>query len=157
MTVIGMAKRASGDDGENGNATVRNIGWIGGLLVIAAAHAAIILTARGVHLDVTGNMMFATALLMTALGNFLGKTKPNPYAGVRTAWTRQSRYAWEKSNRLCGRLFVVVGLITLGTLIAGDTVVATSILIGGILGAAALSTAMSYYYWKHDPARTDGD
>jgi peptidoglycan biosynthesis protein MviN/MurJ (putative lipid II flippase) len=49
-------------------------------------------------------MMAGMALLSTGLGAFLGRAKPNPVVGVRTYWSLRSRLAWDKSNRLAGRL-----------------------------------------------------
>jgi uncharacterized membrane protein len=60
--------------------------------------------------------MAAMALLFAAIGAFLGKVPQNPWVGVRTYWSQSSRLAWEKSNRLGGRLMFWIG--TAGLLIA---------------------------------------
>ena len=135
------------------SAAAYKIGWIGTLLALAVAHIMVIMHARGILLDIAGNSMFMFALLMTALGNFLGKTHPNPYVGVRTPWTKRSDYSWEKSNRAAGGMFVAVGLLTLGVLAVGDTHAAKYVLLGGILTVALISVTLSYVYWKRDPAR----
>lgn len=129
------------------------VGWVGTVLVMAVGHAMIILNARGIHLDVGGTSVLVVSLLMVTIGNFLGKTRPNPLVGVRTPWTYRSDYSWEKTNRLCGRLFVAVGLIVLAVLAVTGATTALVTLLTGIIGAALFSIAMSYYYWARDPDR----
>jgi uncharacterized membrane protein len=133
------------------------VGWIGTLLMIAVAHILMVMHARGILVDVAGSGVFMFAVFMTVVGNFLGKTHRNPYAGVRTPWTNRSDYAWEKTNRAAGRMFVAVGLATLGVLAVGDSRVANRVLLGGILVVALVSVALSYVYWKRDPDRRSDD
>ncbi len=135
------------------SATAYHVGWVGVLLVLAVSHAIIVMTARGVHLNVRGDITLIGALVLTAIGNFLGKTAINPYVGVRTPWTRKSDYSWEKSNRLGGRLLVATGLATLGTLAAGTALQAHHVFLGGIVLTAAASITASYFYWRADPER----
>jgi len=129
------------------------VGWVGAVLVTAVGHAMIILNARGIHLDVGGTSVLIVSLFMVTLGNFLGKTRPNPLVGVRTPWTYRSDYSWEKTNRMCGRLFVAVGLIVLAMLATAGSTAAFTTMLTGIAAAAIFSIAMSYYYWVHDPDR----
>ncbi|MGA7711816.1 MAG: SdpI family protein [Rhizomicrobium sp.] len=128
-----------------------NVGWIGTLLMLTIVHILIVMQARGILVDVVGNGVFITALFMTAVGNFLGKTHPNPYVGIRTPWTRKSDYSWERTNRLAGRMFVAVGLMTLVALAVSDASVGWSVLLSGILIVTLVSVVLSYFYWKHDP------
>ncbi|WP_296819886.1 SdpI family protein [Brevundimonas sp.] len=58
-------------------------------------------------------MMGGISLLFLVIGAFLGKTAPNAFVGLRTYWSLTSRLAWDKSNRLAGRLFFGIGLIGL--------------------------------------------
>ncbi|HEY1961509.1 MAG TPA: DUF1648 domain-containing protein [Rhizomicrobium sp.] len=129
------------------------VGWIGSVLLLAIAHAIVILTARGVRLDVAGNVTFAAALLLIALGNFLGKVRANPWLGIRTPWTRTSTYSWEKTNRRGGRLLVAVGLATLGTIAVFGVVPAVYVLMAGSAATALVTSVASYRYWKRDPDR----
>jgi uncharacterized membrane protein len=137
----------------SGTVTAYEVGWIGGLLVLAVCHVLIVLVARGYRPDIAGNAMFTVGLLLTVMGNFLGRTRPNPFVGVRTYWTLRSDYAWDKTNRLAGRIFVAVGLAILASLAVAGAPAAAVVLIVGVAGSVLVSVALSYVYWKRDPAR----
>ena len=55
----------------------------------------------------------AMALLYIALGNFMGKLRPNYFAGFRTPWTLESRTVWIKTHQLGGRVMVAGGMVML--------------------------------------------
>lgn len=98
-------------------------------------------------------LMAGVGLLMVAIGAFLGRVGPNPVVGVRTPWTYKSRLAWDRSNRLAGRLFFWIGLA--GVLAAPLTPqpAGTIALIGAVLIAAVWSVAESWRVWRTDPDR----
>lgn len=127
--------------------------WIGSLLVILAVHVLMILHTRGVAIDVLGNVFFLLALVFVAVGNLLGKTRPNPLVGVRTPWTRQSAYAWEKTNRAFGRMMVGTGLATLVCFAAANGRIAGIVFVAISVTIAVISIPMSYYYYRRDPER----
>jgi uncharacterized membrane protein len=93
------------------------------------------------------------ALLFAVIGAVMGKVAPNAMVGVRTPWSRASRLAWEKSNRLAGRLFFWLGLGGLVAAPALPIALANQILIGGVLLSAALSVFESWRVWRSDPER----
>jgi uncharacterized membrane protein len=41
----------------------------------------------------------------------MGKIKSNWFVGIRTPWTLSSEDVWNKTHRLSGKLFMIVGLI----------------------------------------------
>ncbi len=49
-------------------------------------------------------------LLFVLLGNVLGKTRRNPWSGVRLPWTLASDANWIATHRMAGRLWVTVSL-----------------------------------------------
>ncbi len=67
--------------------------------------------ALGVHVDIALVVQLAVSALFTFLGNYLGKLRRNFWAGIRTPWTLASDVVWERTHRLGGWLFVLVGLI----------------------------------------------
>ena len=131
-------------------------GWIGAMTVMFVAHCTVILKARGWPVDILGTVSIITALLFIAIGNVLGKTRPNAFVGVRTPWTRRSDYSWDKSNRAAGRMMVVSGLATLAVLAVAGPKAANIVLIGGIAVMTVVSVILSYIYWRRDPARRSG-
>jgi len=128
------------------------IGWIAVLVLLAGVHVLIVLTALGRHLNVGGYTTFGISLMLIVIGNFLGKTRRNPYFGVRTPWALLSDLAWEKSNRAGGWLFVATGFATLGALAVLGTGIAVYVLIAGLGISILIAAAISYHHWKHDPA-----
>jgi len=55
----------------------------------------------------------AMGLLFILLGNFMGKLRPNYFAGIRTPWTLESKTVWLKTHRLGGRVMVAGGICML--------------------------------------------
>lgn len=54
-------------------------------------------------------------LLFLVMGNYFGKIKPNWFMGIRTPWTLSSEEVWNKTHRLGGKLFMILGLLMLLT------------------------------------------
>lgn len=94
-----------------------------------------------------------TALLMLIIGAVLGRVPPNPVVGVRTPWNYKSRLAWDRSNRLAGRLFFWLGLAGLIVAPFAPSSITLSILVPAILLAAAWSVFESWRVWRTDPDR----
>jgi len=130
-----------------------SVAVMGGLIVGALAQTLVDLTALGIHLPVIDTVIPAMAVLIVVIGNFLGKTRANFFVGVRTPWTLESDYSWEKTNRWAGRFFIVSGLITLAAAFVFGNAVATYVLIVTLIAAAIVSIALSYVFWRRDPER----
>ena len=128
-------------------------GWVGMAVVLFVAHCGIIFAARGWHIDVPGSTAIVVAFIFIAVGNSLGKSRPNPLVGIRTPWTRRSDLSWDKSNRVAGRMLVATGLATLATIAAADGHTAHIVMIAGVLLTAAIAVPLSYIYWRRDPDR----
>jgi uncharacterized membrane protein len=95
----------------------------------------------------------AIALLMLLIGLVLGRVGPNPVAGVRTPWAYKSRLAWDRSNRLAGRLLALIGLAGLiATPLAPPEWTFTALTVA-VLVAAVWSAAESWRVWRTDPDR----
>ena len=97
--------------------------------------------------------MAGMSLLFLVLGAFVGKARPNPILGVRTYWSLTSRLAWDKSNRLAGRLFAGLGLVGL----VGAPILPQPLgfqgLIAGLLVTGVWSIFESWRVWRSDPDR----
>lgn len=98
-------------------------------------------------------MLTVLCLLLASIGAVLGKVPRNPFVGVRTPWSLSSRLAWERSNRLGGRLFFWGGLT--GALVAPLLPVKTgyAALVIAILIASGLCIFESWRVWRADPER----
>lgn len=136
----------------------RGLGWAQVILLattaILAGKIALMASARldpalvGPKISIMG-----LCVLFAVIGAFLGKVAPNRFVGVRTPWSRASRLAWEKSNRLAGRLLFWSGLAGLFLAPLAPEPLAYRVLIGAVLLAAALSVFESWRVWRADPER----
>ena len=131
--------------------------WIGVIAILAMAHTSIVLGALHVAVDIPHTVLPAVAVLFIVIGNYLGKTRSNFFAGIRTPWTLSSEYSWEKTHRLTGRLFMLAGAATLAASFALPAKIAAEIMLAGLLASAAVGVVASYIYWRRDPSRRSSD
>lgn len=104
--------------------------------------------------DIGGAIPMALiSLVLLLIGAFLGRVGPNPFVGVRTPWAYKSRLAWERSNRLAGRLFFIIGLSGLLTAPFAPRPLGLYLLLTGIAVAALWSVIESWRVWRTDPDR----
>ncbi len=131
--------------------------WIGAVAVIALSHVLTLMVGAGYAVDLPGAILVSVAVLIAVTGNFMGKSRSTfLIGGLKGPWSLSSEYAWEKSNRLAGRLFVLSALLTLAVYAlagvrAGFETLACTLVLSAVIGFAA-----SYVYWKHDPDRQGG-
>lgn len=100
-----------------------------------------------------GVAMAFLGFIFLITGAVLGRVSPNPFIGVKTPWAYKSRLAWDRSNRLAGRLLFGLGAIGL---IASPFVAQPAgmiALIVGVLIAAVWSGYESWRVWRTDPER----
>jgi uncharacterized membrane protein len=127
-------------------------------LVSLIAILGVILFAGGASLtgatSVAGGLpMAGLSLTLLAAGAFLGRVGPNPFVGVRTPWTYKSRLAWDRSNRLAGRLLFALGLFGLAASALAPQPAGLIALFVGVLIAALWSVVESWRVWRADPDR----
>jgi uncharacterized membrane protein len=99
-------------------------------------------------------LMAFVCLLFAGVGAYLGRVGPNPLVGVRTPWTYASRLAWDKANRLAGRLFFWGGLAGVLAAPFAPEPGGFRVVIVGVLAIAAAAVFESWRVWRHDPDRT---
>lgn len=121
--------------------------------LLAYVHGLIVLNATVLKVDVTSALVPALCVLLIGIGNYLGKTRSNFFGGIRTPWTLSSEYAWEKTHRLCGRGFVLSGIVTFGTWLVFDPKIAFATLIAMLTATTIVAFVASYFYWRADPER----
>lgn len=100
-----------------------------------------------------GLPMAGFSLVLLAAGAFLGRVGPNPFVGVRTPWTYKSRLAWDRSNRLAGRLLFVLGLFGLAASAVAPQPAGLTALGAGLVAALLWSVVESWRVWRADPDR----
>lgn len=81
--------------------------------VLLAALLAVYLVTGIYNLGYDFNVGIAVAaiigVLMIVIGSFLSKIKFNYFMGIRTPWTLASETVWDKTHRVGGWLFVLLG------------------------------------------------
>ncbi len=124
---------------------------IGGLLLFfAGLHLITILSTLGYGSDVGTMMAFLLGALFMAIGNYLGKIRSNFMFGIRTPWTLSSEISWNKTHRLGGWLFFIVGLLVFLSGFLHDGGLTFSLLLGGLFIAVIFLFGYSYWIWKAD-------
>lgn len=150
------------------SAKVYAIVWISTLILLVGVHAGIAyMTISGATGEALGKdtvvpfvrlVIAGTGILFVVIGNYLPKTRPNWFLGIRTPWTLSSNDTWEKTHRIGGRLFMVAGLaiIIAAFIFSGATLAILPALI--ILPIALFCVGYSYYAWHSaDDKHTDPD
>src|ERR1700694_3101918 len=91
--------------------------WISTLVLLAGVQAAIVMSEVGLARPewVARLAPAGVGLLLTVVGNYLGKVRSNFFFGIRTPWTLSSERSWNRTHRLGGRLLVVLGLVAVVT------------------------------------------
>jgi uncharacterized membrane protein len=118
------------------------------VLFMAVVYVAVLGAALGWQISVPQIIGTAVGLLLLALGNQMGRVKPNWFVGIRTPWTLSDPEVWRQTHRFAGRLFFGAGLlIALASLLLPPTVSAF-VTLAGALGAAILSVGYSYLLWR---------
>lgn len=74
-------------------------------------HAVMLWAALHQEMDFLRVLMGGMYLFFAALGNVMGKLRPNRWAGVRTPWTMASEEVWVGTHRFAARLWTACGLI----------------------------------------------
>ncbi len=105
---------------------------------------------RRMNVSMTIQLMFAMVSIL--LGNYMPKVKQNGVVGVRLPWTLKDGNNWNKTNRLGGRLMVIVGFIFLlnSFLQIGGEKGAMICLMGSLLIMVIIVTLYSYIIYKKD-------
>ena len=135
------------------NAVAR--GLIVGLTALLTALIASLAFAHGGGLGEQRLPLTLAMLMFVVVGAFVGKAAPNAFIGVRVYWTLRSRLAWDKANRLLGRIFFFGGLIGVLAMpfvdLDHDIVLVMAWLLIVVVGGGLLAIIESWRVWRTDP------
>ena len=89
--------------------------WLrtGFVIFFSALYLFTVWTALGGDLNVNYFILPLLSLLFILIGLFLPKVKKNYFVGIRTPWTLASEETWNKTHALGGKLFILVGLVSM--------------------------------------------
>lgn len=128
--------------------------WAGTLVLLLVVQILIVSAALGNPVNIGGIVPVAVGILFIVIGNYLPKTRSNFYMGVRTPWTLSSNVSWDKTHRLAGRLFILMGLIMIGSMFMQGALWVW-VMMGGLMIMLVVLMAYSYIVWKDDPNRQE--
>jgi len=101
----------------------------------------------GYFFNFTAAMLPALAILFFCIGSFLKKIKRNYFVGIRTPWTLANDKVWDKTHKLGGILFQIVGALTLlGLFTRGDSII--FLIVIPAIGTAIITFIYSYIEFK---------
>ena len=105
-------------------------------------------TFRPGTLDVGRLAMVLVSLLIMGLGSILGKVKPNWFMGIRTPWALSDPDVWNKTHRLGGWVFFLVGLINIPVALLCPEKVCAAVFFIALMAGCVLVYVMSYRWYK---------
>ena len=118
------------------------------ILIINVLHGAGVID---FNLDISRFIPIVMGGLFIVMGNYMGKIRSNFMMGIRTPWTLSSDLSWNKTHRLGGKLFVVVGVLMLISSIALPNTWWIWIMMGALFPMIFILFIYSYVIWKQDP------
>jgi len=115
-------------------------------------HVVVLMAATGTRVQMERVMMPAVGVFIAVMGFLIPKAHPNWFVGIRTPWTLTSDLSWERTHKIGGTLFVILGvLMVASSFIAPET--AIWVLVAAALGITIFHFAYSYQVWKADPLK----
>ncbi len=102
----------------------------------------------GIEISPNAFLPVAAGIMFIGAGILIENTRRNWFIGIRTPWTLSSDRVWDKTHRMGGKLFKIVGVISIvGILFQSYAVY--FVLIPGIL-VAVYTVVYSYFEYKKD-------
>jgi uncharacterized membrane protein len=128
--------------------------WLASIALLGLIQVGVVVFALGGEFDMTALALAGAGIMFVVIGNVMGKLRSSFLVGVRTPWTLTSELSWNRTHRLAGRLFVGLGLVTIGLVIVGpDPILLLAVLGVGTLALIAALVVYSYVVWRTDPDR----
>src|SRR4029079_2201655 len=121
-------------------------------LVFATVHAVTVASALGHRINMTTAIMPALGIMFIVMGNFMSTIRPNWFVGVRTPWTLSSRLSWDKTHRLAGWLFLLMGALFCIVAIVPILAALISMIVIDVICVSWI-IVYSYLIYRHDPHR----
>lgn len=78
-------------------------------------HLAMLAEWSGAGLSMDVVVLGGVGFLLAAMGNVMGKVKPNHFVGIRVPWTLDDDEVWRRTHRFAAPIWVLGGLALWGT------------------------------------------
>ena len=126
------------------------------VVFLGVTQAVVVLASLGDTLPMVAIVGIGIGLLFIVMGNVLSTVRSNFLFGVRTPWTLSSDLAWDRTNRLVGRLFVLAGLTLVVLTLTGNVELIVGVMVAWIVVILVAAFVYSYRVWATDPNRRGG-
>ena len=127
--------------------------WVATLGLMAILQTTVVLYATGSSQLASVIVVATVGGLFVLVGNYLGKVRSNFLFGIRTPWTLTSEVSWNRTHRLGGRLFVLLGIALIVAALLRNGTFSAFLLLGGLVLIAVVAIIYSYLVWRGDPAK----
>ncbi len=116
------------------------------VLYMSYIHTLTILWNFGYKFDMLQLMAPAFAALFYYAGVMMENSKMNWFIGIRTPWTLSNEVVWNKTHKMAGKWFKVVGVIAVfGAL---TKIYAIYLLVGPVVAVSLYAVAYSYFEYQ---------
>ncbi|GAA0076677.1 SdpI family protein [Clostridium sp. CTA-5] len=113
-------------------------------------HISVIAVSLGYNVQINRVIPFMLGILFVFIGNYLPKSRPNFFYGIKTPWTLTNEDTWKKTHRLGGKLFVLSGAIIIISSLFFNKNLQFIVVIISIFIAAIIPVIASYFYSKNN-------
>lgn len=117
-----------------------------------AMHVVVLMAATGAPIKMERVAMPIVGAFIATMGLLIPKAHPNWFVGIRTPWTLTSDLSWERTHRIGGPLFVLLGVLMIVTAFIMPEI-AVWVLVAAVVGIVIFLFAYSYQVWKNDPLK----
>lgn len=105
-------------------------------------------TALGMEFKVDKIMLLLVGLLFIVIGNYLPKCKQNYTMGIKLPWTLNDEENWNRTHRMAGKLWVVIGFLMMLCILAPTSIMVAIFIIILIVGTM-IPTVYSYSLYRN--------
>ena len=92
--------------------------------------SSIIANAVGIKINISMYVSIGLGILIMIIGNYLPKCKQNYTVGIKTPWTLNNEEVWNKTHKISGYLWVIVGfIITISSFIGFESIMLVVLII----------------------------
>lgn len=121
------------------------------VLFIFGMYVTTLLPNLGYNIDILLYLMPAIAVFFLYTGYMMEKTKRNFFIGIRTPWTLSSDIVWKKTHQVGGKLFMLLALVALATIIQPEYMFYVFII--SMLLVTAFVMIYSYFLYQRLPKK----
>jgi uncharacterized membrane protein len=115
-------------------------------------HVVVLMGATGTQIRMERVLMPSVGVFIAIMGLLIPRVHPNWFVGIRTPWTLTSDLSWERTHKVGGPLFVMLGVVMIASSFLAPEV-AIWILVAAALAIVIFLFAYSYQVWKTDPLK----